>query len=154
MNYYNVDSGNILSDNNRLIVYKIEQLREKMAYQSCFPRVSLEVGDIDIDHEKLTCILKDLEINEEYHYESIIKNPVNSQGFQITDSQKQMFSFAYLIYNDPDILLFDTIESILDNSQIELVHKTLNKHAKNKTIIFTSNKTLNKFKCEHIDTLK
>lgn len=154
MNYYNVDSGKILIDNNRLIDYKIEHLREKIAFQSFFPRISLEFEDIDIDHEKLSCILKDLKINEEYFYESIIKNPVNSQGLQISDSQKQMFSIAYLIYNEPDILLFDSIESILDDSQIELVHKTLNKHAKNKTIIFTSNNTLNKFKCENIVTLK
>ena len=53
MNYYNVASGKILIDNNRLIDYKIEHLREKIAFQSFFPRISLEFVDIDIDHEKV-----------------------------------------------------------------------------------------------------
>ena len=94
MNYYNVDSGKILIDNNRVIDYKIEHQREKIAFQSFFPRISLEFEDIVIDHEKLSSILKDLKINEEYYNESINKNPVNSQGLQISDSQKQMLPIA------------------------------------------------------------
>ncbi|MGL5591401.1 MAG: ABC transporter transmembrane domain-containing protein [Mycoplasmoidaceae bacterium] len=154
MNYYNVDSGQILIDNVRISNYKIEHLRKRIGYQSFFPKLSLEFEDINIDNEKLLCILEDLKINIDYFYEAIIKNPVNSQGLQISDSEKQMFSIAYLIYDDPDILLFDSIESILDDEQIKLVDKTLRKHAKNKTIIFTSNNLQNKFKCENIIKLK
>ncbi|MGL5246554.1 MAG: ABC transporter transmembrane domain-containing protein [Mycoplasmoidaceae bacterium] len=154
MNYYNIDSGQILIDNIRISNYKIEYLRKRIGYQSFVPKFGLEFEEVNIDHDKLLCILEDLKINVDYFYESIIKNPVNSQGLQISDSQKQMFSIGYLIYDDPDILLFDSIESILDDEQIELVNKALKKHAKNKTIIFTSNNMQNKFKCENIIKLK
>ncbi|MGL5640261.1 MAG: ABC transporter transmembrane domain-containing protein [Mycoplasmoidaceae bacterium] len=154
MNYYNVDSGQILIDNVRISNYKIDHLRKRIGYQSFFPKLSLEFEDINIDHDKLLCILEDLKINIDYFYEAIIKNPMNSQGLQISDSEKEMFSIGYVIYDDPDILLFDSIESILDDEQIKLVNKTLNKHAKNKTIIFTSNNIQNKFKCENIIKLK
>ncbi|MGL4616876.1 MAG: ABC transporter transmembrane domain-containing protein [Mycoplasmoidaceae bacterium] len=154
MNYYNIDSGLILIDNVKISNYKIEELRKKIGYQSFIPKLSLEFEEINIDHDKLLLILEDLKINTDYFYESIIKNPVNSQGLQISDSQKQMFSIAYLIYDSPDILLFDSIESILDDEQIKLVNKALKKHAKNRTIIFTSNNMQNKFKCENIIKLK
>lgn len=141
MRYYEIDSGEILIDGINIKDYDINFLRSNISYQAHDPKLfssSLELEDLHPNKKRLNEIAKVLEIEELMKRRIDIDQNINSQGLQVSDSEKQMLSILRAIYFDTYIILFDFPEYSIDESQIKAVKRALDIFAKNKTIIFTA----------------
>lgn len=141
MRYYEIDSGEILIDGINIKDYDINFLRSNISYQAHDPKLfssSLELEDLHPNKKRLNEIAKVLEIEELIKRTIDIDQNINSQGLQVSDSEKQMLSILRAIYFDTYIILFDFPEYSIDESQIKAVKRALDIFAKNKTIIFTA----------------
>ena len=141
MRYYEIESGEILIDGINIKDYEINHLRRNIAYQAFLPKLfssSLELTSLYSDEKRYNEIIKSLELEELIIKKNKLDRNINSQGLQVSDSEKQMLSIARALYFDTFIILFDFPEHSLNINQINAVNKTLSIYAKNKTIIFTS----------------
>lgn len=141
MRYYEVDSGEILIDGINIKDYEIDYLRKHITYQAFSPKLfssSLELESLYPDTERYNAIIKSLEIEEIIKKKEQLDKNINSQGLQVSDSEKQMLSIARALYFETFIILFDFPEYCLNDNQLKTINKTLNIFAKNKTIIFNS----------------
>ncbi|MGL5592075.1 MAG: ABC transporter transmembrane domain-containing protein [Metamycoplasmataceae bacterium] len=141
MRYYEVDSGEILLDGINIKEYNIDYLRKHITYQAFSPKLfssSLELESLYPDKERYNNIIQALGIEELMKKKDILDKNINSQGLQVSDSEKQMLSIARGLYFDTPIILFDFPESCLTKSQLEAIDRTLKIYAKNKTIIFSA----------------
>ncbi|MGL5205497.1 MAG: ABC transporter transmembrane domain-containing protein [Metamycoplasmataceae bacterium] len=141
MRYYEVDSGEILLDGINIKDYNIEYLRKNITYQAFSPKLfssSLELESLYPDTKRYNSIIQSLGIEELIKKKEILDKNINSQGLQISDSEKQMLSIARGLYFDTFVILFDFPESCLNKEQLSAIDRTLKIFAKNKTIIFNS----------------
>jgi ATP-binding cassette subfamily B (MDR/TAP) protein 1 len=141
LRYYEVDSGEILIDGINIKEYEIDYLRKNIAYQALIPKLfssSLESKNLFSDTERYDAITNSLKISELVVKIKQLDKNINSQGLQVSDSEKQMLSIARALYFDTFIIMFDFPEYCLDDNQLESVNKTLDIFAKDKTIIFNS----------------
>ncbi|MGL5643432.1 MAG: ATP-binding cassette domain-containing protein, partial [Metamycoplasmataceae bacterium] len=141
MRYYEVDSGEILLDGINIKEYNIDYLRKHITYQAFSPKLfssSLELESLYPDKERYNNIIQALGIEELMKKKDILDKNINSQGLQVSDSEKQMLSIARGLYFDTPVILFDFPESCLTKSQLEAIDRTLKIYAKNKTIIFSA----------------
>ena len=141
MRYYELESGEILIDGINIKDYEINYLRRNIAYQAFLPKLfssSLELTSLYPDTKRYSAIIKSLELEDLIDRKNKLDRNINSQGLQVSDSEKQMLSVARALYFDTFIILFDLPEHSLNSNQINAINKTLKIYAKNKTIIFSS----------------
>ena len=139
LRYYEIDSGEILIDGINIKEYEIDYLRKNIAYQALVPKLfssSLESKNLFDNTERYEKITSSLEISGLVGKIKKLDKNINSQGLQVSDSEKQMLSIARALYFDTFIILFDFPEFCLDENQLHAVKKTLNIFALNKTIVF------------------
>ncbi|MGL5204908.1 MAG: ATP-binding cassette domain-containing protein, partial [Metamycoplasmataceae bacterium] len=144
MRYYEVDSGEILLDGINIKNYNIDYLRKHITYQAFSPKLfssSLALESLYPDVERYNNIIKSLELEELIKKKEMLDKNINSQGLQISDSEKQMLSIARGLYFNTSILLFDIPEYCLNKNQLQAIDRTLKIFAKNKTIIFNSHES-------------
>ena len=141
LRYYEIDSGEILIDGINIKEYEIDYLRKNIAYQALIPKLfssSLESKTLFSNVERYNKIIKSLEIEDLVAKIKKLDKNINSQGLQVSDSERQMLSIARALYFDTFIILFDFLEYCLDKNQLNAVNKTLDIFAKDKTIIFNA----------------
>ncbi|MGL5732892.1 MAG: ABC transporter transmembrane domain-containing protein [Metamycoplasmataceae bacterium] len=139
MRYYEIDSGEILLDGINIKEYNIDYLRRHITYQAFSPKLfssSLELESLYPDPQRYNEIIKSLGIEELMKKKEMLDKNINSQGLQISDSEKQMLSIARGLYFDTSVILFDFPEYCLNKHQLAAIDRTLKIYAKNKTIIF------------------
>ncbi len=152
MRYYEIDSGEILIDGINIKNYDLEFLRKNIAYQAYIPKLfssSLDKEDLYPDKQRLNEIVKCLKLEDLIEKKSKIDMNINSQGLQVSDSEKQMLSILRSLYFNTNVVLLDFTEYCVNQEQILLVKKALNIFAKDKTIIFTSYKKLSFFEFDN-----
>ncbi|MGL5617826.1 MAG: ABC transporter transmembrane domain-containing protein [Metamycoplasmataceae bacterium] len=141
MRYYEVDSGEILLDGINIKEYDIDYLRKHITYQAFSPKLfssSLELESLYPDPKRYNSIIQSLGIEELIKKKEMLDKNINSQGLQISDSEKQMLSIARGLYFDTSVILFDFPEYCLNKNQLAAIDRTLKIYAKDKTIIFSS----------------
>lgn len=141
MRYYEIDSGEILIDGININDYNINYLRANITYQAHDPKLfssSLALDDLHPNKKRFYEIVKVLNIEELVKKSIQIDTNINSQGLQVSDSERQMLSILRAIYFDTNIILFDFPEYSLDEKQTMALEKALNIFSKNKTVIITS----------------
>ncbi|MGL6125272.1 MAG: ABC transporter transmembrane domain-containing protein [Metamycoplasmataceae bacterium] len=152
MRYYEVDSGEILLDGINIKNYDIDYLRKHITYQAFSPKLfssSLELETLYPDAERYNKIVESLNIKELIKKKEMLDKNINSQGMQLSDSEKQMLSIVRALYFDTPIILFDFPEHCLNKHQLESIEKTLNIFAKDKTIVFNSHNNNIYFKIDN-----
>ena len=141
MRYYEIDSGEILIDGININDYNINYLRANITYQAHDPKLfssSLALDDLHPNKKRFYEIVKVLNIEELVKKSIQIDTNINSQGLQVSDSERQMLSILRAIYFDTNIILFDFPEYSLDEKHTMALEKALNIFPKNKTVIITS----------------
>lgn len=106
--------------------------------------------------EKLNKVIKDVQLNR--FIEKLpkgIKTEVGERGLRISGGEKQRIVIARILFNNPDVLIFDESTNALDleteKKIIDLIHDL---KSKNKTIIFVSHRKSTLEKCDSIYLLK
>ena len=106
--------------------------------------------------EKLNKVIKDVQLNR--FIEKLpkgIKTEVGERGLRISGGEKQRIVIARILFNNPDVLIFDESTNALDleteKKIIDLIHDL---KSENKTIIFVSHRKSTLEKCDSIYLLK
>ncbi|MDO4198185.1 MAG: ABC transporter ATP-binding protein [Erysipelotrichaceae bacterium] len=146
LRFYEIDSGEILIDNQNIREYSKESLRSKfgMVLQDSWikkasVRENLTIGNEYISDEELKKICKatycDSFISKlKDKYDSIIDNDSLSSG------QKQLLSIARVMISNPGILILDEATSNIDTLTEAKVQKALELLMKDKTSIVVAHR--------------
>lgn len=148
MRFYEVDEGEILIDDIPIKDIELNYLRQSISYQSSYPRLfssKIKAKELYSDEKKLKDILTDLKLEKTFIKKRQIDQTINSQGIQLSDSEKQLLSLARALYFNNKIILLDSLDVYLSDEQIENVKTVLNKYRNKKTIIIMSSKSDNVF---------
>ncbi len=89
------------------------------------------------------------------HLPSGIKTEVGERGLRISGGEKQRIVIARILFNNPDVLIFDESTNALDlETEKKIIDLIYNLKSKNKTIIFVSHRKSTLEKCDSIYLLK
>lgn len=141
MRYYEIESGEILIDGINIKNYEISYLRKHITYQAFSPKLfssSLELKSLFPDTKRYNEIVRSLGIEDLVKRKEKLDKNINSQGLQLSDSEKQMLSIARSLYFETYIILFDFPEYCLNKHQLQAIDRTLNIFARGRTIVFNA----------------
>ena len=113
-------------------------------------------NDEPYSQEKLNKIIKNVQLDK--FIEKLpkgIKTEVGERGLRISGGEKQRIVIARILFNNPEILIFDESTNALDieteKKIIDLIHEL---KSEKKTIIFVSHRKSTLEKCDSIYLLK
>lgn len=150
MRNYDVDSGEILIDNNNLKNINLNQLREKTGIvpQDVFLFSDTIENNIAFGYKNelpnqsiIEKAAKDAAI-----YSNIMELPhgfktkIGERGVTLSGGQKQRISIARAIIKNPQILIFDDCLSAVDTETEDIILTNLKELMKNKTSIIISHR--------------
>ena len=110
----------------------------------------------EFDKQKLNKIIENVQLGKFIkQLPEGIKTEIGERGLRISGGEKQRIVIARILFNNPNILIFDESTNALDveteNKIIDLIYKF---KEENKTIIFVSHRKNTLEKCDHIYKLK
>ena len=118
--------------------------------------ITFKFNDEDIDEEKLKRIVKNVQL--ETFIDSLpdgLQTEVGERGVRISGGEKQRIVIARILFNNPDVLIFDESTNALDfDTEKKIVDLIHNLKSENKTIIFVSHRKSTLEKCDSIYLLK
>ena len=141
--FYNIDSGEILIDDNNIIDIKLSSLRDNIGIVQ--QDVILFAGSI-----KDNILYAKLDATEEELYEAARKanilefiekleygfdTYIGERGVKLSGGQKQRVAIARVFLKNPNILILDEATSSLDNESERLVQEALVELSKNRTTL-------------------
>ena len=145
---YNIESGEILFDNNSINEYDLECLRKQIGVvsQDSFLFSDSIINNIRFGKEKATLkkvenVCKIAGIHDEIikfsnGYETIL----GERGINLSGGQKQRICIARALIKEPKILILDDCLSALDNETEEKIILSLKSIFKNTTTIISSHR--------------
>ena len=84
-----------------------------------------------------------------------LQTEVGERGVRISGGEKQRIVIARILFNNPDVLIFDESTNALDfDTEKKIVDLIHNLKSENKTIIFVSHRKSTLEKCDSIYLLK
>lgn len=139
--FYNLDSGQILIDNQDISQVTINSLRKQMGVmlQDSFIFSgtildNIRYGNMDASDEDVIIAAKTvcahnfiMDLENGYH------TPVNERGSRLSAGQRQLISFARALLADPKILILDEATSSIDTETEILLQEGLSKLLENRT---------------------
>ena len=157
-------SGSVLVDNLD-IKENIVGWRKKIGYvsQNLFliddtieKNITFLFDNEIFSQEKLNKIIQDVQLKK--FIERLpkgIKTEIGERGLRISGGEKQRIVIARILFNNPDVLIFDESTNALDfdteKKIVDLIHSL---KSENKTIIFVSHRKSTLEKCDSIYLLK
>ncbi|MDY0276956.1 MAG: ABC transporter ATP-binding protein [Acholeplasma sp.] len=144
MRFYDVNKGEILINDINIKEYKIESLRDKIAYAS--QKAALLYGDIrsninmnkEYSDEEITEALKDAQAQFILRREKGIESEVLRQGMNYSGGQRQRIALARALVKDSSLLILDDVFSALDYVTDLKIRKRLDKRKNQQTKIYIS----------------
>ena len=141
--FYNLNSGSIEVDGQKINEVRIKDLRSMMSLVSQDPILfnssvadNIAFGDTQPNKNK---IIEAANIANAHHFIEKMKNGYDSligeRGNLLSGGQKQRLSIARAIYKNPDILILDEATSALDLESEKLVQEALDKVMEKRTCI-------------------
>lgn len=141
---YEPQEGDIFIDGIPIKKIELSHLRNQISY-------------ISSSHYFLPTFISEKLQNDKFFKELLIKFKLekvynqlletnfilNSQGMQLSDSEKQMLLIVKMIYDDKKIILLDSFDCYLDRKQIKMISEYINKNKRDKTIILIGKKEHN-----------
>ena len=141
--FYNLNSGSIEVDGQKINELRIKDLRSMMSLVSQDPILfnssvgdNIAFGDTQPNKDK---IIEAAKIANAHHFIEKMKNGYGSligeRGSLLSGGQKQRLSIARAMYKNPDILILDEATSALDLESEKLVQEALDKVMEKRTCI-------------------
>ena len=158
MRMYDLNSGQILFDNNNINDYNLTSLRTGISYvpQDVFLfsdtiTNNILFGDENSDMDRVYKAAKQAGI-----YDEIVQFPdgfntmIGERGITLSGGQKQRISVARAIIKNPDLIIFDDCLSAVDSKTEELITKELNSFLYQKTAIIITHRLYSSLKFDKI----
>lgn len=146
--FYEVESGDILIDNNSIYDIKLDSLRENIGIvqQEVFLftgniRDNILFGKADATEEELIRAAKMANIHQFIStlpegYDTYI----GERGVKLSGGQKQRISIARVFLKNPPILILDEATSALDNATERIIQESLEKLCAGRTTIVVAHR--------------
>ena len=145
---YNIESGEILFDNNSINEYDLECLRKQIGVvsQDSFLFSDSIINNIRFGKEKATmnevenvCKIAGIH-NEIIKFSNGYETILGERGINLSGGQKQRICIARALIKEPKVLILDDCLSALDNETEEKVILSLKSILKNTTTIISSHR--------------
>ncbi|MBU0648119.1 ABC transporter ATP-binding protein/permease, partial [Patescibacteria group bacterium] len=142
-NFFDIDSGQILIDNQSIKDFSLTYLRSNIGMVMQEPFLfntsileNIRYGRPDASFDKIVQAAKaahahEFIINKEKGYDTII----GEKGVRLSGGEKQRLSIARAILQNPPILILDEATSSVDVQTERMIQKALEKLIKNRTTI-------------------
>lgn len=140
---YDPIKGRILLDGIDIREFKIDELRQMVAYVPQTPLLfnatiedNIKVGNPEASHEKIVKAAKQAQAHE-FIIEKAdgYKTMISERGISLSGGQRQRISIARAFLKDAPILILDEATSSLDNSSDMGIKATLKELSKGRTTI-------------------
>lgn len=142
MAFYKVSDGSILFDKNNINDIKRKALREKVGMvlqDSWVINGTIKENitfDTKFDEEKLKKAIKEANLNHIINSKPNGLNfMINEEANNISEGEKQLITIARALITSPDILILDEATSNVDSRLEYLIHNSMKKLMKNRTVI-------------------
>lgn len=145
---YNIESGEILFDNNSINEYDLECLRKQIGVvsQDSFLFSDSIINNIRFGKEKATmnevenvCKIAGIH-NEIIKFSNGYETILGERGINLSGGQKQRICIARALIKEPKVLILDDCLSALDNETEEKIILSLKSILKNTTTIISSHR--------------
>ena len=145
---YNIESGEILFDNNSINEYDLECLRNQIGVvsQDSFLFSDSIINNIRFGKEKATmnevenvCKIAGIH-NEIIKFSNGYETILGERGINLSGGQKQRICIARALIKEPKVLILDDCLSALDNETEEKIILSLKSILKNTTTIISSHR--------------
>lgn len=141
MNYYDLNSGQILIDKKDIKNLSKEELRSHIGIVLQEPwvfkgtiKANILYGHKDYNAKRLDYAINRAGINHLINtLPKGLEFEINNDGTNISDGEKQLITIARSIYNNPDLLILDEATSAVDTRTEYLMTKAMNELMNNKT---------------------
>jgi ATP-binding cassette subfamily B protein len=148
MRSFEIQTGNILIDNQSIYSVDINSLRENISFIPQDPNLfhrsileNIQYGRLDASFEEVVAAAKKahadefiMELPDGYH------SLVGERGVKLSGGQRQRIAIARAILKDAPILILDEATSSLDSITESLIQDSLNLAMKNKTVIIIAHR--------------
>jgi ABC-type branched-subunit amino acid transport system ATPase component len=155
-----INKGEIFFDEIKLESDNLNSWQKKLGYvpQNIFltddtikNNIAFAVPEDQIDHQKIVNVARLAELDD---YISNLPDKYNTyvgeRGIRISGGQMQRIGIARALYNNPEIIVFDEATSALDNVTEKNIMNSINKLAKDKTIIIIAHRLSTIKNCDQI----
>ena len=145
---YNVESGEILIDDNPVEDINLDDLRAAIGFvpQEAFLfsdtiKNNIKFGNAEASDEEIIAAAKNAHIHHNIdEFNDKYETFVGERGVTLSGGQKQRISIARAIIGNPKILIFDDCLSAVDTETEEIILNNLDRVSKNKTTIIVSHR--------------
>lgn len=162
LHLYQVESGNILINDNNIEDIQIETLREKIAYipqeTFLFSGTIFENLTLGLDEATMDDII---EASKKAQAHEFINNlplryetRLEENGANLSGRQRQRLAIARAMLKKPDILILDEATSNLDAITERALDRTINEFSKDVTTIFIAHRLSTIKNCDRIYVLE
>ena len=158
LNFYPLEKGEILIDENNILDIKIESLRDRIAYvpQETFlfsgtilDNLSLGAGDVSMED-----IVEASKMAKAHDFINELPLRYNTNleenGLNLSGGQRQRLAITRAILKKPDILILDEATSNLDSITESAIENTINTFSKGMTTIIIAHRLSTIKRCDAI----
>ncbi|MFM6383574.1 MAG: ABC transporter ATP-binding protein [Microcystis panniformis] len=161
-NLYEPTQGAITIDgyDMRHIIPESLQSHIGIAFQEAFLfnttiRENIRLGKLDATHREIEIAAEKAEINQiiasfPQGYDTI----VGERGSKLSGGQRQRIALARLILHNPAIILLDEVTASLDSETEAAINKTINRIAKDRTLIAVTHRLTSAMNADRIFVLE
>ena len=161
LNFYEIESGEILIDNYNILDIDKNILREKIAYVSqdtfLFSGTIIENLTLGIDNLNLEDVIQACKMAQAHDFINNLPlrydTYIEENGSNLSGGQKQRLSIARAILKNPNILIFDEATSNLDSITENAIDRTLKEFSKDITTIIIAHRLSTVMNCDKIIVL-
>ncbi|MFM6896830.1 MAG: ATP-binding cassette domain-containing protein, partial [Microcystis panniformis] len=118
-------------------------------------RENIRLGKLDATHREIEIAAEKAEINQiiasfPQGYDTI----VGERGSKLSGGQRQRIALARLILHNPAIILLDEVTASLDSETEAAINKTINRIAKDRTLIAVTHRLTSAMNADRIFVLE
>ena len=162
LHLYQVESGNILINDNNIEDIQIETLREKIAYipqeTFLFSGTIFENLTLGLDEATMDDIIEASKMAQAHEFINNLplryETRLEENGANLSGGQRQRLAIARAMLKKPDILILDEATSNLDAITERALDRTINEFSKDVTTIFIAHRLSTIKNCDRIYVLE
>ena len=162
LHLYQVESGNILINDNNIEDIQIETLREKIAYipqeTFLFSGTIFENLTLGLDEATMDDIIEASKMAQAHEFINNLplryETRLEENGANLSGGQRQRLAIARAMLKKPDILILDEATSNLDAITERALDRTINEFTKDVTTIFIAHRLSTIKNCDRIYVLE